>query len=170
MRVRRHPLGAIAAAATALTLAGCAAGSPQTDASAFVKEHGAAAARVATATSAVELALSRLSSPPTRSQLGQLARSVRQARSELARAHTWTVAGSGEEGAEEEDVPRAETQVTEGAAEMLGAISAVQAYASALSAGAVARYRSKLADGRTQWNEGIAQLWYLAHRSRPPTV
>ena len=60
--------------------------------------------------------------------------------------------------------------MTEGAAELAAAASALQAYAHAPSAAELADYASKLASGRTQWNEGISQLWYLAHASHPPTV
>ncbi|MGD0454113.1 MAG: hypothetical protein ABSB69_11000 [Solirubrobacteraceae bacterium] len=168
-RQLRRRLAAMATVA-ALTFAGCASGSPQTGATTFLDEHAAAAARVAAAAKTVQGEVSRLSSPPSRPQLGLLARSAGEAQRNLVQASEWNVAGQGEEGAEEEDVPRAETQVTEGAAELADATSALQAYARAPSAAALARYESKLASGRTQWNEGIAQLWYLAHASHPPTV
>jgi hypothetical protein len=157
-------------ALAALVLAGCASGSPQTGAGTFVTEHGAAPASAVSATRAVESAVSRLSSPPTRGQLGSLADLATQARRDLVAASGWNVAGRGEEGAEEEDVPRAETQVTEGAGELAGAMSALSSYSRAPSAAALASYRSELASGRTQWDEGISQLWYLARDSRPPTV
>jgi hypothetical protein len=76
----------------------------------------------------------------------------------------------GEEGAEEEDLPRAETEATEAAGELASATSALQAYARAPSAAALASAQSELARGREQWNESISQLWYLAHASSPPIV
>lgn len=158
------------AALAVLLLTGCASGSPQTGASTFVTEHGAAPASVVSATRAVESAVSQLSSQPTRGQLGSLADVAAQAHRDLVAASEWNVAGRGEEGAEEEDVPRAETQVTEGAGELAGAMSALSSYARAPRAAALASYRSRLAFGRTQWNEGISELWYLAHDSHPPTV
>jgi hypothetical protein len=158
------------AAVAAVLFAGCASGSPQTGASAFVAEHGAAPASVASATRAVRAAASRLSSPPTRAQLSALAALATRAHRDLLAASEWSVAGRGEEGAEEEDVPRAEGQVTEGASEMAGAMSALAAYARAPSAATLSGYRNKLASGSTQWNEGISQLWYLAHRSHAPTI
>ncbi len=139
-------------------------------ASAFLDEHAAVAARVALATRAVELQVVHLGRVPASAQLRSLARAAAQARTELLRASGWAVAGQGQEGAEEEDVPRAETQVTEGAGELAGAMSALQSYARAPGAAALARYQSRLAQERAQWNEGIAQLWHLAHRSHPPTV
>ncbi len=159
-----------AAVVAGVALAGCASGSPQTGAAAFRGEHGAAAARAIARARAVEGELSRLSPAPTRVQLAPLARAAGEAYGELVKASEWNVAGRGEEGAEEEDVPRAETQVTEGAGELASAMSAVQSYARAPSAATLAGYRSKLAGGRTQWNEGISQLWYLAHASDPPTL
>lgn len=163
------PLAVIAVIA-GVVLAGCASGSPQTGAVAFRDEHAVAAARVATAAKTVALEISRLAATPTRTQLTLLARDAAQAQRDAAQADEWSVAGRGEEGAEEEDVPRAETQVTEGAGELAAAMSAAQAYARAPSTAPLAQYRSRLAGGQTQWNEGIAQLWYLAHASDPPTV
>ncbi len=168
----RRPLGAMAAAAM-LASSGCASSSIQTDAAAFLTEHAITAKRAAAATKAVAAEASRLSSPPSGSQLERLARSAAQARRDTVRASEWNVAKSGEggeEGAEEEDLPRAETEATEAAGELASAMSALQAYARAPSAAALASYRSKFAHGRERWDESISQLWYLAHRSSPPTV
>lgn len=171
MSARRLHVRLIGLAALAgLVLTGCASGSPQTGASTFVTEHGAAPASLASATKAVQAAVSRLSSPPTRAQLSTLAALATRAHRDLLAAAEWSVAGRGEEGAEEEDVPRAETQVDEGAGELAGAMSALSAYARAPSAATLASYRAKLASGSTPWNEGISQLWYLAHDSHPPTL
>jgi hypothetical protein len=153
-----------------VALAGCASGSPQTGAATFRGEHAGAAARVSASTKAVEHELAGLPAAPTRAQLARLAQAAGQAHGELLVASEWNVAGRGEEGAEEEDVPRAETQVTEGAGEIASAMSALRTYARAPSAATLAGYRSKLANGQTQWNEGISQLWYLAHASDPPTL
>jgi hypothetical protein len=158
------------ALAASVLLVGCASGSPQSGAATFRDEHAGQAARMAAATKAVELEISRLSPAPSSAQLAGLARAAAQAHGDAARASAWNVAGRGEEGAEEEDVPRAETQVTEGAGEMASAMSALQAYAKGPSAASLARYMSELAGGQTQWNEGISQLWYLAHASDPPTI
>jgi hypothetical protein len=162
-------LGALAAV-TALGLAGCASSSTQTAATAFIHEHGGAAARAAAATKALELDVSRLSSAPTRSQLQRLARAAAEGRRDVVQAGEWNVTEGGEEGAEEEDLPRAEHETTEGASELANATSAAQAYARTPTAAALARYQRELARGREQWNEGISQLWYLGHRANPPTV
>jgi hypothetical protein len=158
----------------AIALAGCATSSPQTAASAFVDEHLAGAARAAAAVNAGEVELTQLPSHPTRAQLDRLVRNAGAGREEIAAAGKWhTVvvsAESSEEGGEEEDVPRAETQATQGAAELATAMSALQTYARAPGASALARYRSELATGREQWNEGISQLWHLAHTAHAPTV
>ena len=156
-------------------LSGCASGSPQTGAATFLDEHAVAARHAAASARALALALARLTYSPGRSGTVLLARVAAEAHRDLLRASEWSVAGQGEEGAEEEDVPRAETQVAEGAGELAEAFSALEAPAaatsvSAPSASALARYRSELASGRAQWNEGIAQLWYLAHASHPPTI
>jgi hypothetical protein len=165
-RPRLGPLLAVAA----LACAGCASGSPQTGAKSFYDEHAAVVTSVAAATMAVEAGLSHLPSVPTQSQLATLARQATKAHASLAQVSGWKIAGQGEEGAEEEDIPRAETQVAEGAEELLGAMSAVESYAQAPSTSTLAHYNNKLANGRTSWNEGIAQLWYLAHKSTPPKL
>jgi hypothetical protein len=164
--IGRAPMAVLAA----LAVAGCASGSPQTGARTFLDEHAAAAAQLAASTKLVAGALARLASTPARSQLALLARAAAQAHPELQTASEWSIAGQGEEGAEEEDVPRAETQVTEAAAELAAVMSALEAYASAPRAGALARAQSKLSAARGPWNEGISQLWYLAHTAHPPTL
>jgi hypothetical protein len=139
-------------------------------ASTFRGDHGAAAVRVAAATKSVEADVARLSSHPGSTQLLLLGRAAALAHRELVAAGEWAVAGQGEEGAEEEDVPRAETQVTEAATEMAGAMTALQGYARAPSTAALARYASKLVPARQQWDEGISQLWFLAHAAGAPTA
>lgn len=136
----------------------------------FHSEHGAAAVSLAASVKRLEHQFSQLSSPPTRMQLQALARNAGMAHGDAVRAGRWNIAGQGEEGAEEEDVPRAETQVVEGADALTNALSALQSYARASSASTRARYERELAAGRTEWNEGIFQLWFLAHRSNAPTV
>lgn len=154
------------ASVVALALLGCASSSIQTDATAFLNEHLDGAARAAAATKAVEAAVSQLSSSPTGPQLQRLALAAGEARRELVGAGDWSIG----EGGEEEDVPRAEGEVTEGASELARAMSALSAYARAPSATALARYRSDLTHGRERWNEGISHLFYLAHESHPPTL
>lgn len=162
------------ATALAVALAGCATSSPQTAATTFVDEHLTGAARAAAAVKGDELGLAQLPARPTRGQLARLLRTVSAGRGHVVAAGEWhTVAvsaASAEEGGEEEDIPRAETQATEGATELAAALSALQSYARAPSAHALAGYRSELAAGREQWNEGVAQLWHLAHMSNAPTI
>jgi hypothetical protein len=154
----------------AIVCAGCASGSPQMGAKSFYEEHAKAAAGIAVATKAVELEISRLSTSPTRSQLTMLAADASQMYTRLLQVSGWQVAGQGEEGVEEEDVPRAETQLAEGAEALAAAMSSLGSYARLPEAVTLAKYRSKLASGRTSWNEGISQLWYLAHKATPPKL
>ena len=103
----------------------------------------------------------------------RLAHAAAQARRSSVRAGEWNVAKSGEggeEGVEEEDLPRAETEATEAANQLSGAMSALEAYTRAPSAAALARYESKLAHGREVWDESISEIWHLAHGSSPPIV
>ena len=161
------------AAGTSVALAGCASSSIQTDATTFLNEHAVTATRVAVATKAVAAAASRLSRSPSRSQLEQLAHAAAQARRSSVLAGEWNVAKSGEggeEGVEEEDLPRAETEATESANELAGAMAALEAYTRAPTEAAFARYQSKLAHGREVWDESIAEIWHLANHSSPPIV
>ncbi len=156
-----------------LVLSGCGSSDVQTGAATFVSEHARTAVRAATAVKAVEAQTARLSSPPTGAQLQRLAPLTALARRATVRASEWDVPKSdegGEEGAEEEDLPRAETEGTTAANELAKAMSALQAYARAPSASALARYRSELAHAKEVWNESISQLWFLAHRSGPPNI
>jgi hypothetical protein len=154
-------------------LAGCASSTIQSDAEAFFNEHAITATRIATATKAVKADVSRLSRSPSPAQLGQLAQDAAQARPSMLRAGEWNVAKSGEggeEGVEEEDLPRAETEATAAANDLAEAMKALQAYARAPSAAALASCKSKLAHDSEVWDESIAQIWHLAHASSPPTV
>ena len=161
----RH-LGAMATVA-ALTLVGCASSSAQTEASAFLAEHAAGAARLAAATKAVEAEVSQLSSSPAPSQLNRLVRMAAEGHRNAVQASEWNVAA---EGGEEEDLPRAEAEVTEGANDLANAMSALQAYARAPRATRLANYDREVVPGRERWNEGISEIWYLARHSNPPTV
>jgi hypothetical protein len=167
---RLGPLATVAA----LAFAGCSSSSVQTDASVFVNEHRAGAARVAAATKAVEAGVSQLSSSPTPSQLKRLAAAARQAHRDTVGAGEWRLGGGPEEisegTSEEENLPRAESQVITGANDLAAAMSALRAYARPPSAARLTRYRERFEQGREQWNEGATEIWYLAHAARAPTV
>jgi hypothetical protein len=154
-------------AVAALTFTACGSSSSQTDASAFLKAHLAGATRVAGSTRAVQAEVSRLSSAPAQRRAQRLMRAAAVGHRDLVQASEWNVAA---EGGEEEVLPRAEAGVTEGATELAHAMTALQAYVRAPSAAALLRYERELARGREQWNEGIAQIWYLAGKANPPTV
>lgn len=157
-------------AGAAITCGGCASGSPQMGAKSFYEEHAQAATRIAAATKTVELGVSRLPASPARTQLSTLAVEALRARTRLTEVGRWTVRGEGEEGAEEEDIPRAETQVAEGAEALAAAMSSLASYTSMPEKVVLARYQNRLSSGRTSWNEGISQLWYLAHESKSPRL
>jgi outer membrane murein-binding lipoprotein Lpp len=158
------------AVAGALLLAGCSNGSPQTGAASFLEEHSRAATHLAQMTRAVAADVGRLAGAGTSSQLTQLARTAGETHDYAIKASEWNIPGAGEEGAEEEDVPRATTQVTEGAGEVAKAMTYLKTYASTSRTLALRHYKGRLANARTEWNEGIAQLYYLAHRSHAPTL
>lgn len=168
----RGNLGAVVAV-VGMALTGCASSSIQTDAATFLNEHAITATRLAAAIRAVETDVARLSSHPTATQLQRLAPAAARARRNAVRAGEWDVAKSGEggeEGVEEEDLPRAETEATSSANELAEAMAALGSYARAPSATALARYQRKLGHAREVWDESISQIWHLGHASSPPIV
>jgi len=158
------------AVAGALLLAGCSNGSPQSGAASFLEEHARAATHLAQMTRAVAAEVGRLTGTGTSSQLTQLARAAGETHDYAVKANEWNIPGGGEEGAEEEDVPRATTQVAEGAGEVAKAMAYLTVYARTPRTLALRHYKGSLANARIEWNEGIAQLYYLAHRSHAPTL
>lgn len=155
-----------------MALAGCSsATSVEGEASSFLREHASAASGTAAAARAVESEAARLSSRGSDSEaLERLARAASRAHRAAVQASDWSQPASSEAGIEEENVQRAEAQVTEGAEELARATAAIESYARARAAAARARYASEMAHAREQWNEGVAQLWFLAHRQNPPTL
>ncbi len=166
-------LAILGAAAALLALSGCGSSVVQTGAATFVNEHGLTAVRTAAAVKVVDGELALLSSPPTRAQLQRLAQAVARARRAALRAGEWDVSKSsegGEEGAEEEDLPRSETEATTAANELARAMSELEAYVRAPSAAGLAAFHSKLAHAKELWDESVSQLWFLAHRAGAPNI
>jgi hypothetical protein len=167
---------AVAGSGAALVLpllSGCGSSDVQTDAAAFVRENRTTAARAATAIRLVDGATARLSSPPSATQLQRLAVAAARARRAMVPVTEWDVSKStegGEEGAEEEDLPRAESEATKAAGELKTAMSDLEAYTRAPSPSALSGYRTELAREKELWDESISQLWFLAHERGPPNV
>jgi hypothetical protein len=158
------------ALAGALLLAGCSNASPQSSAASFLEEHSRAATHLAQMTRAVAAEVGRLAGAGSSSQLTQLARAAGETHDYAVEASEWNIPGGGEEGAEEEDVPRATSQVAEGAGEVAQAMAYLKTYARTPRTLALRHYKGRLANARIEWNEGIAHLDYLAHRSHAPTL
>jgi hypothetical protein len=121
-------------------------------------------------THAVGAEVGELAGAGTSSQLTRLARAAGETHDYALKASEWSIPGAGEEGAEEEDVPRATTQVTEGAAEVAKAMAYLKTYSRTPRTLALRHFKGRLANARIEWNEGIVQLYYLAHRSHAPTL
>jgi hypothetical protein len=157
----------IAAAAIALAgLAGCAATGASPGANDFYRAHAHEAARAAAAARAVQNAVAGLPPQPTAAQLQALATAARRGRRYIAPASEWSVTENGEE----EDLSQAELELNEGANAFLDATYALRSYARVPRAATLARYRQELASGRERWNQGVHELWYLAHEPDPPTA
>jgi len=154
--------GALATGAVAL--AGCAGAEP--GAAKFVREHAASLAPAAAAVRRAEAQAAGLHAPLRGAQKASLEHAAALARRSVVGVSEWSVAEKGQE----ENLEQAEREVTEGAARLVTAMSALQVYGATPSPASLARYSSERARGREQWNQGIGQLWYLAHRADPPTI
>ncbi len=167
---RLRPRPCLIALAGALLLAGCSDTSPQTSAAGFLEEHSRAAVHLAQMTRAVAAEVGGLDGAGSPSQLTRLARAASETHAYAVAASEWNIPGGGEEGAEEEDVPRASSQVAEGAGEVAKAMAYLKTYARTPRTLALRHYKGSLANARIDWNEGIAHLYFLAHRAHAPTL
>jgi hypothetical protein len=159
----RHLLLLLALGALALT--GCGAATER-GAEAFYREHGAEAAQTAQAARALGAEVAGLPARPSTSRLEALAVAEHRTRRDLLAAAKWTVVEDGEE----EGVSQATKEINEGTGALLQAMTEIRLYASTLRPGYLADYRTELARGREYWNQGITQLWYVAHKSSPPKI
>lgn len=154
-----------------LACAACSSASgPEGEARLFVHQHGREASRTAAAVRAVERDISALPVSAVSTQLRRLIPVAVRARRAAVLASEWSPVSSSEAGSEEENVPRAEAQVSEAADELLSALKALESYARTRRPAARSRYESAIAHTRVLWNEGISQLWFIARRHDPPTL
>ncbi|MGO9487424.1 MAG: hypothetical protein ACLQBB_00155 [Solirubrobacteraceae bacterium] len=166
MRSLRHRCSAAVIPLCLLALAGCGSGSSEPGTDTFFDQHSAAANRTAIEARTLEGEVARLSTPPTAEQLGRLEVQARRARRFFLPASQW----AGPEQGEEEDLGRAETEISEGGDDLLNAAAALRSYSRAPTPAALARYRSQLGIARQHWNEGVTELWFLAHKHGPPLI
>lgn len=164
VRLRRGllPLAALAA----LALGGCASTAAEPGAGTFYSQHHGAAVGAATAVRAMESRLAATPSGATRAQRAPLEAAALRAKRRMVPASEW----AGPERGEEENLQQAETEVSEAAQDVLKAVRSLRRYARTGSASSLSSYRSQMVTAREKWNEGITQLWYLAHQHDPPTI
>jgi hypothetical protein len=144
------------ALAGALLLAGCSDTSPQTSAAGFLEEHSRAAAHLAQMTRAVAAEVGGLDGAGSPSQLTRLARAASETHAYAVAASEWNI--------------RASSQVAEGAGEVAKAMAYLKTYVRTPRTLALRHYKGSLANARIDWNEGIAHLYFLAHRAHAPTL
>jgi hypothetical protein len=149
-----------------IALAGCGSTGAEPGAAAFVNEHAAVALRAGGEAKAVEAEMTRPAKALDPKQQAQLVRAAAKAHRDMVAASEWDDA----EGGMEENLQQAEAESIEGASHLAIAMAAARDYASQHGASALARYRSQLPYGRQRWDEGVFELWYLAHRHGPPTI
>lgn len=156
------PLGVLAV----LALGGCASTAAEPGAGTFYSQHRRAAVTAAKAVRAMESDLPAAPGGAGASQRAALEVLALRAKRRMTPASEW----AGPERGEEENLQQAETEVSEAAQDVLKAIRSLRRYASTGSASALSSYRSQMVPAREKWNEGITQLWYLAHQHDPPTI
>jgi len=158
--------GVAGAVASCIALAGCAGAGAEPGAATFVRDHAVALAPAAAAVRRAEAQAAGLQLPLRDAQRTPLVHAAALARRSVVGVSEWSV----DEKGQEEDLEQAEREVTEGAARLVNAMAALQVYTASPSSASLARYSAELARGREQWNQGIGQLWYLAHRADPPRI
>lgn len=146
-------------------MAGCGAAA-EPGAETFYTQHGGEAGRASRAVALVAAHLAALPTRPSHANLEALAVAASTARRTLLAAADWPVSENGEE----EGVSQAELGINEGAGAVLKAMTAIHQYAGTESRAALVLYRDDLNGGRERWNQGMAELWHLLHRSHPPTI
>jgi len=154
------------AAIAALALSGCAGAPTEPSSGTFISHHGAEAAAAADAEHVVERRLAALSQPPATAQLEALEGKIARARRRFLAASRWEISENGEE----ENTGQAETELSEGTQQMLKGLTALRAYTVSRSPAELAEYRLRLRNARARWNQGISQIWFLAHRRGAPTI
>ncbi len=131
---------------------------------------GASAEPGAVKTAAAVMTLSRtikaLPARPTTAQLETLSLTAHRAHRTLLAATDWTVSEDGEE----EGVSQAEKEIHEGSEALLAATGDARLYSLRLRSASLAAYRRELAAGREYWNQGIAELWYVAKKPSAPKI
>jgi hypothetical protein len=165
LRFPRHGAQLLAIAMAATALVGCGA-TTERGSEAFYREHSGEAARTAEATRALADEVAGLPAKPSAAQLEALAVEEHRTRRDLLAAAKWTVAENGEE----EGVSQAEKEIYEATGALLKAMSDIRLYAQTRRPADLVGYRIEQASGREYWNQGITELWYVAHKSAPPKI
>jgi len=149
----------------ALALAGCGA-TTERGSESFYREHAGEAGQTAAAVRALAADVMRLPASPSRAALEALAVKEHHARRELLGVSKWVVS----ESSEEEGVSQAEKEIEEATGALLQAGTDIRIYAHDRRPVALANYRKQLALGREYWNQGITELWFVAHRTGAPRI
>jgi hypothetical protein len=156
---------AIVLGAGALLLGGCGA-SAEPGAASFLREHKSEAVKTAAAVMTLSRTIKALPARPTTAQLETLSLTAHRAHRTLLAATDWTVSEDGEE----EGVSQAEKEIHEGSEALLAATGDARLYSLRLRSASLAAYRRELAAGREYWNQGIAELWYVAKKPSAPKI
>ncbi len=165
-RARIRLLLPAAAAGLALVLGGCASTPAEPEANKFYADHHQAAAVAAAAVNSMKSALASLPTHPTLAQRQALQVAAVRAKRRMTAPSEW----AGPERGEEEDLQQAETEVSEGAQDVLKAIRSLRSYARTGDRADLQSYTSQFRAAGEKWNEGVIQLWHLAGKHGPPTI
>jgi uncharacterized protein with von Willebrand factor type A (vWA) domain len=163
---RIRPLLPAVTAGLALVLGGCASTSAEPEANKFYADHHQAATVAAAAVNSMKAALASLPAHPTLEQRQALQVAAVRAKRRMTAPSEW----AGPERGEEEDLQQAETEVSEGAQDVLKAIRSLRSYARTGDSADLQSYTSQFRTAGEKWNEGVIQLWHLAGKHGPPTI
>jgi len=149
----------------AIALTGCGA-TTERGSEAFYREHAGEAAEAAAATRALAANVAGLPATPSAKALEALAVDEHRTRRDLLAAAKWTVI----ESTEEEGVSQAEKEISEATGALLKAMTDIRIYTHDRRPVALADYNKELALGREYWDQGISELWHVAHKTAPPKI
>lgn len=149
----------------ALALAGCGA-TTERGSESFYREHAGEAGQTAVAIRALAAEVAALPAHPSTAVLEALAVKEHRARRELLGVSKWVIS----ESSEEEGVSQAEKEIEEATGALLQAGTDIRIYAHDRRPVALANYRKQLKLGREYWNQGITELWFVAHKAGPPRI
>jgi hypothetical protein len=137
----------------------------ESEARAYIEEHGDDAKRVAVNVEIVQLQVGRLAKSETETLVNELAQSAREAHDNLDSLRNNFASGS-----YDGEVEQAAVKIFSSADSLKNAMGAMVAYTGNPNPATLAHFSTQYTPAKGEWNEGISAMWRLAHKSHPPTI